>query len=51
MATPLSIIFETSWQSSVVPSDWKGETITPFYKEKYDRELQASLTSVPGKVK
>ena len=30
VAEPLSIIFEKSWLSGEVPSDWKRETLLPF---------------------
>ncbi|KFP28390.1 hypothetical protein N325_12578, partial [Colius striatus] len=54
LTKPLSIIYQQSWLTGEVPSDWKSTNVTPIYKQGRKDDpgnyRPVSLTSVPRKM-
>ncbi|GAB0204697.1 mitochondrial enolase superfamily member 1 [Grus japonensis] len=54
VARPLAIIFDKSWQSGEVPTNWKRGNTTPIFKKGKEEDpgnyRLLSLTSMPGKI-
>ena len=54
LTKPLSIIYQQSWLTGEVPTDWKLANVTPIYKKGRKDDpgnyRPVSLTSVPGKL-
>ncbi|KFW85482.1 RNA-directed DNA polymerase from mobile element jockey, partial [Manacus vitellinus] len=53
-AQPLPMIFEQSWESGMVPADWKLAKVVPLLKKGKKQEPEnyrpVNLTSLPGKI-
>ncbi|KAK4810508.1 hypothetical protein QYF61_004288, partial [Mycteria americana] len=53
-AGPLSIIYQRSWESGEIPTDWKLANVIPIYKKVMREDpgnyRPVSLNSVPGKI-
>ncbi|KFP32859.1 hypothetical protein N325_09056, partial [Colius striatus] len=54
LVKPLSIIYQQSWLTREVPSDWKPDNVTCIYNKRWKDDPEnyrpVSLTSVPRKL-
>ena len=50
----LEIIFENSWRTGEVPTDWRRANVVPIFKKEKKEDpnnyCPVSLTSIPGKI-